>query len=699
MNFNEFGKISLIGILIVSLVFGIWFYSGFPRIWQKPPIPPKIQEAKAAAGDVILMWDGSSADIPAGWTCLSCAAGDPFYGVFPRASSTYATATSGADTVTHTLTFSTSTGPSNTSTSGEGAGTLAPSNTHTHPWGTPTLGSSDIRPPFKNLLFIKANNPTSLPAGIIGMFDIAATSSLPAGWTSYDALNASSTNIYLRGGENATSTGGATTHTHTTTATLTSSAASGTINDSGNTSAAGPTLTHTHNIAASSALTADNNNPPFATIVFGQLSSASDIPDGLIAFFDNASLPTNWSQISTSTVSGASFLGRLLVGSSTAGTIGGVSTHNHGGSVTWTSTGPSAANLKVKSGTTVNLSDATHTHNVTYTVSSASSFPVYRDVILGKFTKPTLNQSAFRWRNDDGSESTATWKAAENTAITNVSTSEIIRIRMEVEETNGGATTVNARLEFSSDATSCTNGTWTALDTSTTAWRIIDSANITNGDPTTNQLTTSAKTFTAGRIFDTQNEDTTGVSLHNTHTEWEWAIRGDGASGSTTYRFRITDSGTALNTYTNCAQLTTAAAAVVSVSVSDGNVAYGIMPANTSKSTLPGELNDMQTATNDGNVTENFNIKGQNATGGGCTWTLASTNGTDQYVHQFCNDTDYDCSNPPTNYTALTTSYQPLDTGIPVGGTVQIQLRLTTPTSSSCYGQQSVDVTIQAVQQ
>jgi len=357
-----------------------------------------------------------------------------------------------------------------------------------------------------------------------------------------------------------------------------------------------------------------------------------------------------------------------------------------------TSGGAAASNMNVAGEFRIFTGTSDTSDPTATAVDNANIFIAFREVT------PSTNQSAFRWRNDDGSESTATWKAAENTAITNVSTSEIIRIRMEVEETNGGATTVNARLEFSSDATSCNNGTWTALDTSTTAWRIIDSANITNGGPTTNQLTTSAKTFTAGRIFDTQNEDTTGVSLNNTHTEWEWAIRGDGASGSTTYRFRITDSGTALNTYTNCAQLTTAAAAVVSVSVSDGNVAYGIMPTNTSKSTLPGELNDMQTATNDGNVTENFNIKGQDATGGGCTWTLASTNGTDQYVHQFCNDTDYDCSSPPTNYTALTTSYQALDTGIPVGGTVQIQLRLTTPTNSTCYGQQSVNVTIQAVQ-
>lgn len=134
---------------------------------------------------------------------------------------------------------------------------------------------------------------------------------------------------------------------------------------------------------------------------------------------------------------------------------------------------------------------------------------------------------------------------------------------------------------------------------------------------------------------------------------------------------------------------------VISVTISDGNVAYGIMAENTSKSTLPGELNDMQTATNNGNTIENFNIKGQDTA---CPWALASSAGNDQYVHQFCNDTANDCSSPPTNYTALTTSYQTLATSVAVNGGIDFQLRITVPTTTSCYDQQSVNVIIQAVQ-
>jgi len=132
---------------------------------------------------------------------------------------------------------------------------------------------------------------------------------------------------------------------------------------------------------------------------------------------------------------------------------------------------------------------------------------------------------------------------------------------------------------------------------------------------------------------------------------------------------------------------------VVSVSVSNGTVTYGYLPAGTSKTTV--DLSDTQTLTNDGNVTEIFNIKGQNTS---CSWTLAATAGSDQYVHEFCKATDVSCSSPPTNYTALTTSYQTLYTGVTAAGTKQLDLRVTVPTVSSCFTPQSVDVTIQATQ-
>jgi len=127
---------------------------------------------------------------------------------------------------------------------------------------------------------------------------------------------------------------------------------------------------------------------------------------------------------------------------------------------------------------------------------------------------------------------------------------------------------------------------------------------------------------------------------------------------------------------------------VVSVTVSNGVVSYGTLAANTSQDTTASGLNNTQIATNGGNIAEDFNIKGQNTA---CPWTLAATSGSNQYIHKFS-------INSGSSYTALTTNYQALATAVVASGTQSFDLRITTPTSSSCFTQQSTDVVIQAVQ-
>jgi hypothetical protein len=130
----------------------------------------------------------------------------------------------------------------------------------------------------------------------------------------------------------------------------------------------------------------------------------------------------------------------------------------------------------------------------------------------------------------------------------------------------------------------------------------------------------------------------------------------------------------------------------IAISVDDGAVAYGTLGQNSTQNTLSGGLDDMQTATNDGNVNSDIDIKGQNSAG----WTLASSAGSDEYVHYFCNDTDDDCDSPTTNYTALTTSYATLKNSVAATGTVDFQLQINTPNTSTVYTQQSVDVSVRA---
>lgn len=128
----------------------------------------------------------------------------------------------------------------------------------------------------------------------------------------------------------------------------------------------------------------------------------------------------------------------------------------------------------------------------------------------------------------------------------------------------------------------------------------------------------------------------------------------------------------------------------ISLSVSDAAIAYGTLAVNTSQNTVA--LTDTQTITNDGNITIDINVRGADT----ADWILASSTGvTDEYIHRSCPAT---CNSFPTNYTALSTSYAELATGIAAAGTQSLDLGITTPSSSTSFVQQTANVTVQAVQ-
>ena len=130
----------------------------------------------------------------------------------------------------------------------------------------------------------------------------------------------------------------------------------------------------------------------------------------------------------------------------------------------------------------------------------------------------------------------------------------------------------------------------------------------------------------------------------------------------------------------------------ISINISsDGSIDYGALAVGTSATTATGDgdnIDDTQTATNDGNVTEDFDIKGQDT----ASWALDTTTGADQYVHEFCTS---NCDSSPT-WTPLTTSYDTLATGIGASNTQDFDLRIQVPTSTTDYNAQSVDVTVLA---
>jgi hypothetical protein len=341
----------------------------------------KWQIANDTAGDVILLWDTATYGTkPSDWTCISCSAGDPFYGVIPRGATSYNSSTTGGnDNEIPSVTYSSQTQGASGTGLGAAAGSVAVVNTHSHSVSSIGTTQGNLLPPFKNLQVIYKNGPTVIPPNVIGIFDSSTSIS---GWTQYAALDG---NI-LRGYSDNVATGSAT-HTHTVTATMDS--VSATVTDSGNKSGTG-SIAHTHTISGSA--TNANNDPPYVNVYFARNSSGGDkpIPNGLIALF-NDTPPTNWSSVS----SGSPYNGNFLKGATASlGSTGGSSaTHNHGGSaVIQSGTGGATAGNLGNSGA-LTAAGISHTHDVTFTVNSSDSVPRYRDTVIGKYTTPTITIS------------------------------------------------------------------------------------------------------------------------------------------------------------------------------------------------------------------------------------------------------------------------------------------------------------------
>jgi len=106
----------------------------------------------------------------------------------------------------------------------------------------------------------------------------------------------------------------------------------------------------------------------------------------------------------------------------------------------------------------------------------------------------TLTQSAFRNRNDDGSETTATWLAALNANALPTLDSPF-RVRMQTT-TEGGLALINYtnRLHYTLNG-----GAKTAVTTTSNVIRAVNSANVTNDEATTEQLA-GAGVFQAGVV-------------------------------------------------------------------------------------------------------------------------------------------------------------------------------------------------------
>lgn len=165
-----------------------------------------------------------------------------------------------------------------------------------------------------------------------------------------------------------------------------------------------------------------------------------------------------------------------------------------------------------------------------------------------------LSQGNWRWRNNDGTEKTATWEAGQDTAIT-LTDHKALRLRVDVFNAQSSTKGFGGGLEYATTL----NGPWTTLTNAPGELPFIldgNNAYVCDNDTTSAQLTEPGNyTFAYGRIF-TISTDHSDSLLANQRKEYEWVIKPTNyVSPNTKYYFRTQ---TGANETTNLPTLTTA---------------------------------------------------------------------------------------------------------------------------------------------
>jgi len=519
------------------------------------------QIASDAVGNMLIYFE-NSLPMPTGWTCVSCVPTDTFFERFAYGSSTYGEL---GGTATHTptalatvdVTGSTGVGPNTTNNT-----TNAPL-AHTHTL-TPQISSVSNLPAYKNLRVIQSNSagdPVTIPAGAIGMFDVAS-SSLPIGWYRYAPLDG----LYVQGASS-TASGGANTHTHTATGTLAAPVQSG-LRTQGGVLNGSVTATHVHTLSSTSTNSV-NHEPPYAEVLFAKLNTASATPNYLIAMW-NDTPSDGWSTISGP---GGDLERKFLKASTTYGGGGGLSSHAHAsisGATTSQTTTLSSYNVNANNA----QAPAAHTHPVLIDgFSDDSHLPKYVGVIFAKRLTgiSVLTQDSYRlYANANTLTPTDPWPSAgsdlnENSPIDSSNISIIpgdeIRLRMNVFVTNATATvsTHAYKLQYvaASDCVNALNWTDVGAIGSGGLWRGYNNTSVAN-NATIGSLLLSSSTILESYVEENPSiANPTEIPLGGVG-EWDWVLSDNLAVGGTTYCFRMVHSdGTPLDGYDNYPQILT----------------------------------------------------------------------------------------------------------------------------------------------
>ncbi|MDD5110053.1 MAG: Ig-like domain-containing protein [Patescibacteria group bacterium] len=290
-------------------------------------------------------------------------------------------------------------------------------------------------------------------------------------------------------------------------------------------------------------------------------------------------------------------------------------------------------------------------------------------------TSPTLTQSHYRWRLDDGNEAAGHWGANEDTATSSVGLSTVVRLRLEVSNEGTASSSQQYILQYGTGSDPKA-GTWTTIPAAGGCGVLpfcIAASSLTEGADTTNVaagLTDENSAFIAG-LQKESNATTTHVSLDTTNfTEIEYAFQvTSNAVNNTAYYFRLattTGNGVAgqLNTYTVTPQLTTipagdiTAPTISNVSSDKANGSY------TTGEVIDIDVTFSEAVTSTGNVTVTLEtgttdrtctFQVSNATSGTCNYTVQAGDTTsDLTVSTIAGTIADQAANPMTNFAPAT---------------------------------------------
>jgi hypothetical protein len=186
----------------------------------------------------------------------------------------------------------------------------------------------------------------------------------------------------------------------------------------------------------------------------------------------------------------------------------------------------------------------------------ANNNDVFASRILVQVTistgSPAVKQLHYRWRNDDGDETSASWLQTEDNPVpasfdVNIGTRK--RLRLLIDNTTGTASASNFNYRLEHASSSCSN--WYEVPTTEAmgqkGWVMDLSVNVADQTATTDLGGVSNPgegSFTAGYVM-TSSNDTPALSLTTSQfSELEYSIKSTAnAETGLLYCFRLTDAG------------------------------------------------------------------------------------------------------------------------------------------------------------